>query len=59
MGAISAVINGITTSVSSGNQATATKAGANAQSRQSATMYRMLPLIILAAVVLIMVIYKK
>lgn len=59
MDPITAVINGITTAVSSGNQATATKAGANAQSRQSATMYRMLPLIILAAVVLIMVIYKK
>lgn len=59
MGIITAVINGINTAVSSSNQATATKAGANAQSRQSATMYRMLPLIILAAVVLIMVIYKK
>lgn len=59
MNPITAIINGITTAVSSSNQATATKAGANAQSRQSATMYRMLPLIILAALVLIMVIYKK
>ena len=59
MDSVLSVINGITNAVSSSGQASAARTVANAESRTSNTMYRMLPLIILAAVVLLIVITKK
>lgn len=59
MNALLSAINGITTAITAGNQGTTSRNMANAESRNMATMYRMLPLIILAAVVLIIVFTKK
>ena len=56
---ISSITTAISTMVSSANQGRTARELANAENRKSATTYRMLPLIILAAVVLAIVFTKK
>ena len=59
MGIITSITTAISSMVTSANQGRTTRELANAENRQSSTLYRMLPLIILATVVLIIVFTKK
>ena len=59
MNTISSIINGITTAITTANQGHTARKVADAESRSANTTYRMLPLIILAAIVLIIVITKQ
>lgn len=58
MNTISSIINGITTAITTANQGYTARKVADAESRSANTTYRMLPLIILAAIVLIIIITK-
>ena len=59
MGIISNAITAITTAITTANQGHTARKVADAESRSANTTYRMLPLIILAAIVLIIIITKR
>ena len=59
MGIISNAITAITTAITTANQGYTARKVADAESRSANTTYRMLPLIILAAIVLIIIITKR
>lgn len=59
MGIISNAITAITSAITSANQGYAARKTAEAESRSANSTYRMLPLIILAAIVLIIIITKR